>query len=52
MSRWRWGNWLVSVEEPPEEAVAVLRQALEDEEPLVREHVAWALGRAGSPDRR
>ncbi len=39
------GNWLSSVDEPPEEAVAVLRDALEDEEPLVREHAAWALGR-------
>lgn len=39
------GNWLASVEEPPEEALAVLRGALEDEEPLVREHAAWALQR-------
>ncbi|HUG40518.1 MAG TPA: tRNA epoxyqueuosine(34) reductase QueG [Longimicrobiales bacterium] len=43
------GNWLVDMQdEPPEEAVAVLREALEDEEPLVREHAAWALGRADS----
>jgi len=28
-------------------AVPVLRAALEDEEPLVREHAAWALGRLG-----
>jgi HEAT repeat protein len=34
------------VEEPPEEAVAAVRAALEDEEPLVREHAAWALERA------
>ncbi len=40
------GNWLASVDEPPEEAVEVLREALEDPESLVREHVAWALGRA------
>ena len=37
------GNWLASVDEPPADAVAVLRDALEDEEPLVREHIAWAL---------
>jgi epoxyqueuosine reductase len=40
------GNWLASVDEPPEEAVAALRQALGDEEPLVQEHAAWALGQA------
>jgi epoxyqueuosine reductase QueG len=38
------GNWLAAVDEPAQEAVAVLRDALEDEEPLVREHAAWALG--------
>jgi epoxyqueuosine reductase QueG len=37
------GNWLASVEEPPEEAVAALRGALEDGSELVREHAAWAL---------
>ena len=37
------GNWLASVDEAPEEVVAVLWDALEDEEPLVREHAAWAL---------
>lgn len=37
------GNWLAGVDHPPEEAVAVLREALGDEEPLVREHAAWAL---------
>jgi HEAT repeat protein len=43
------GNWLADMqEEPPEEAAAVLRDALEDEDPLVREHAAWALGRASS----
>jgi epoxyqueuosine reductase len=36
------GNWLVSDDEPGEAAVAVLRDALEDPEPLVREHAAWA----------
>jgi len=40
------GNWLAAVEEPSEEAVAVLREALEDESEVVREHAAWALGRA------
>ena len=40
------GNWLASVDEVPEEAVAVLREALEDESELVREHAAWALNRA------
>lgn len=41
------GNWLAGLEgEPPEEAIAVLRAAAEDESELVREHAAWALGRA------
>jgi epoxyqueuosine reductase len=39
------GNWLAGVEEPPEEAVAALQDALDDAEPLVREHAAWALER-------
>ena len=39
------GNWLASVDEPPAEAVAALRGALEDDDPLVREHAAWALER-------
>ena len=39
------GNWLAAVDEPPEAAVAALREALEDPEPLVRKHAAWALGR-------
>jgi epoxyqueuosine reductase len=38
------GNWLAAVAEPPAEAVAALGDALEDEEALVREHAAWALG--------
>jgi len=40
------GNWLASVDEPPAEAVAVLREALKDESELVREHAAWALKHA------
>jgi epoxyqueuosine reductase len=39
------GNWLASVDEPPEEEVAVLRDALADDEPLVPVHAAWALAR-------
>lgn len=39
------GNWLASVDEPLEAVVAVLREALEDDEPVVREHATWALGR-------
>ncbi len=31
-------------------AVPVLAAALRDEEPLVREHAAWALGRLGGPE--
>ena len=37
------GNWLASVDELPEEAVAVLEDALDDDEELVREHARWAL---------
>jgi epoxyqueuosine reductase len=44
------GNWLASVEEPPEEAVAVLRDALGDESALVREHAAWALDQMSAGD--
>jgi epoxyqueuosine reductase QueG len=40
------GNWLASLDEPPAEAVAALREALEESEPLVREHARWAFGRA------
>ena len=36
------GNW------GAEEAVPVLTRALEDLQPLVRGHAAWALGRVGS----
>jgi epoxyqueuosine reductase len=44
------GNWIASVEQAPEEAVAVLRGALEDESELVREHAAWALGQTSAAD--
>lgn len=40
------GNWLASVDERPEEAVAVLRSAMEDEEELVRQHAEWGLTRS------
>lgn len=40
------GNWGAA------EAIPVLAAALEDEEPLVRGHAAWALGRIGSPEAR
>lgn len=40
------GNWLALTDEPPEEAVEVLRDTLADEDPLVREHSAWALARS------
>ena len=42
------GNWLADVDEPPDEAVAALREALKDPEELVREHAAWALARSGA----
>jgi HEAT repeat protein len=44
------GLGLATLEEPPEEAVAVLRDALDDERELVREHAAWVLGRASGGD--
>ncbi|HUE76899.1 MAG TPA: tRNA epoxyqueuosine(34) reductase QueG [Longimicrobiales bacterium] len=37
------GNWLAAVDRPPEDAVEALVGALEDDEPLIREHAAWAL---------
>jgi hypothetical protein len=50
------GNWLAATDDPPCEALEVLCQARADEEPLVREHAAWALGRvpgaAGGSQRR
>jgi epoxyqueuosine reductase len=45
------GNWLAQTPESPDEAVAVLREALADPETLVREHAAWALAQGGGrPD--
>lgn len=38
------GNW------GDPSAVPVLTQGLKDPDPLVRAHVAWALGRVGSPE--
>jgi len=46
------GNWMAYVDETPEEAVGVLCAALEDEEPLVRGHAAWALGQVPSGEAR
>ena len=40
------GNWLASSPEAPQEALAALREALEDDDAMVREHAAWALARA------
>ena len=42
------GNWLSSADDPPREAVAALEDALDNEEPLVHEHAAWALERIAS----
>jgi epoxyqueuosine reductase len=39
------GNWLAATVDPPAEALEVLREALEDDEALVREHAEWALAR-------
>ncbi|HSM07218.1 MAG TPA: hypothetical protein VK858_21505, partial [Longimicrobiales bacterium] len=47
------GNWLAGMKgEPPEEAVAALREALEDGEELVREHAKWALEQLRGSDLR
>jgi len=46
------GNWLSGSDEPSEEAVSELGQALSDPEPLVRGHAVWALGRVSSPSAR
>ena len=43
------GNWLTTLEAPDAEAVGVLVAALEDEDRVVAETAAWALGRVGSP---
>ncbi len=41
------GNWLAGVQgDAPVEAVAALREALDDDDALVREHASWALERA------
>lgn len=45
------GNWLASMDPSPEETVAVLLEALEDGEPLVGEHAAWALKPLALPRR-
>ncbi len=42
------GNWLAPAEVASEEEVDVLREALEDEDPLVRERAQWALQRVRS----
>lgn len=41
------GNRLAAVEGPAPEAVALLRRAADDPDPIVREHARWALERAG-----
>jgi epoxyqueuosine reductase len=45
------GNWLAEVYEPTEEALEVLQRALEDGDPMVREHAAWGLEQARSKER-
>jgi epoxyqueuosine reductase len=45
------GNWLGSVDRPPEDALAVLRDVVVHGEPLIQEHADWALRRAAE-DRR
>jgi hypothetical protein len=44
--RRRHRDWLASVDQLPEEAVAVLRDAIERDDALVRDHAAWAVERA------
>jgi epoxyqueuosine reductase len=44
------GNWMGSADATPEEALEALCAALEDEEPLVRGHAAWALGQVPSAE--
>jgi epoxyqueuosine reductase len=39
------GNWLTTLDEVPADALAVLNEALVDDDPVVREHAAWALRR-------
>ena len=43
------GNWLAGLDEPPPDAVGLLRAALDDRSEVVRDHAAWALARATSP---
>ena len=38
------GNWLSAADHRPPEAVEALLAALDDHEPLIRGHAAWALG--------
>lgn len=48
MTRGEWDVWTRGSAirgEPPEDALAALRDTLEDEEPLGRQHAAWALKR-------
>lgn len=40
------GNWLARVDQPSDKVVAVLRDALDHEAPLVQEHAAWSMDRA------
>jgi len=42
------GNWLAGMDTPDPEAVGELVAALSDEDPVVAEAAAWALGRAGA----
>ena len=39
------GNWLTVLDAVPADALAVLNEALADDDPVVREHAAWALSR-------
>jgi epoxyqueuosine reductase QueG len=45
------GNWLASCDTPDPEAVDELVAALSDEDPVVAEAAAWALGRSKRPFR-
>ena len=38
------GNWLAAVDHRSPKAVDALMAALDDDEPLIRGHAAWALG--------
>jgi epoxyqueuosine reductase len=41
------GNWLAGVDRPDPEVAGALVAALSDEDPVVAEAAAWALGRTG-----